>query len=417
MKQRTERCCTLFLFTGIGFSRGLLARDNPATKVGSPMQQSSLRPRAPARRRFACRALLAAIALLMGGTLASPQFAVSAAIAPTILGTAQSFLVLGGSTVTNTGPTTVTGGNLGVSPGTAITGFPPGIVVAPGSIHAADAVAAQAQSDVTTAYTTLAGQAPSATLTGQDLGGKTLTQGVYFYATSAQLTGQLTLDAKGDPSAVFVFQIGSTLVTASNASVLLTNGASPCNVYWQIGSSATLGTTTAFKGNIVALTSIGLNTGATVTGRALARNGAVTLDTNTFIIGGCMPTTTPPVVTPPVVTPPIVTPPVVVPPVTAPVVIPPVVTVPGITPPGIPLPVVVPPVTAPVVTQPVTTSPGPVAGTTGTGTGANVPVTGPVASTPGTAAPPSAPNVPSTAPKTGGGWGAESSFVRRLGDG
>ena len=142
------------------------------------------------RRRLACRALLAAITLLMAGTLASSQFPVHAAIAPTVLGTAQSFLVLGGTTVTNTGPTTVTGGNLGVSPGSAITGFPPGIVVAPGTIHAADAVAAQAQSDVTTAYTTLAGQARTATLTGQDLGGKTLTQGVYFFATAAQLTGQ-----------------------------------------------------------------------------------------------------------------------------------------------------------------------------------------------------------------------------------
>ncbi|MHB8645372.1 MAG: ice-binding family protein [Thermomicrobiales bacterium] len=253
------------------------------------MQQSYIRSRATARRQLAFRALLAAIALLMAGALASPQFAVSAAIAPTILGTAQSFLVLGGSTVTNTGPTTVTGGNLGVSPGAAITGFPPGIVVAPGTMHAADAVAAQAQSDVTTAYTTLAGQARTATLTGQDLGGKTLTQGVYFFATSAQLTGQLTLNAQGDPAAVFVFQIGSTLTTASNASVLFINGASPCNVYWQVGSSATLGTTTAFVGNILALTSITLNTGATIAGRALARNGAVTMDTNTLFASVCAP--------------------------------------------------------------------------------------------------------------------------------
>ncbi len=417
------------------------------------MQQSYFRSHATARGRLAHRALLAAIALLMAGILASPQFAVSAAIAPTVLGTAQSFLVLGGSTVTNTGPTTVTGASLGVSPGTAVTGFPPGIVVAPGTIHAADAVAAQAQSDVTTAYNTLAGQARTATLTSQDLGGKTLTQGVYFYATSAQLTGQLILDAKGDPSAVFVFQIGSTLTTASSASVLLTNGASPCNVYWQVGSSATLGTTTRFIGNILALTSIGLNTGATVVGRALARNGAVTLDTNAFTIGGCAPTVTPPVITPPVVTPPVVTPPVVVPPVvTPPVVTPPVVTPPIVTPPVTP-PVVGPPITTPrVFPPPVLTPgispPGTPQGTTVTGPVTNAPVTGPGASTPDITAPPAstpdtaapvsatlplvgtpanavappavapgAPDVPIAPPKTGGGWESERSFARRLGDG
>jgi len=251
------------------------------------MPSPCFRSHASARSRFAFRALLPMIALLMTGLLAAPPIAVGAAVPPTVLGTAQGFLVLGGATVTNTGTTTVTGGSLGVSPGTAVVGFPPGIVVPPGAIHAADAVAAQAQSDVTTAYNVLAGQARTATLTGQDLGGKTLTPGVYFFATAAQLTGQLTLDAKGDASAVFVFQIGSTLTTASNASVLLVNGASPCNVYWQVGSSATLGTGTRFVGNILALTSIALNTGASVSGRALARNGATTLDTNTFSSGGC----------------------------------------------------------------------------------------------------------------------------------
>jgi len=241
----------------------------------------------PDRSRFASHALLTLLALLMTGLLAAPPTTVSAAVPPTVLGTAQSFLVLGGAAVTNTGATTLTGGSLGVSPGTAISGFPPGIVVPPGAIHAADAVAAQAQSDATTAYSTLAGQARTATLTGQDLGGKTLLPGVYFFATSAQLTGALTLDAKGDASAVFVFQIGSTLTTASNASVLLINGASPCNVYWQVGSSATLGTGTRFVGNLLALTSIAVNTGTTVAGRALALNGATTLDTNTFSSGGC----------------------------------------------------------------------------------------------------------------------------------
>jgi len=251
------------------------------------MPSPPFRSRTPARPRFVSHALLTLIALLMTGLLAAPPLAVSAAVPPTVLGTAQSFLVLGGAAVTNTGATTLTGGSLGVSPGTAISGFPPGIVVPPGAIHAADAVAAQAQSDVTTAYNVLAGQARTATLTGQDLGGKTLIPGVYFFATAAQLTGSLTLDAKGDASAVFVFQIGSTLTTASNASVLLINGASPCNVYWQVGSSATLGTGTRFVGNLLALTSITLNTGTTVSGRALARNGATTLNTNTFSSGGC----------------------------------------------------------------------------------------------------------------------------------
>jgi len=205
--------------------------------------------------------------------------------APT-LGTAASFAVLGGSTVTNTGATIVSG-NLGVSPGSAVTGFPPGSVVN-GTIHRADAVASQAQTATTTAYNSLAGQACNTTLTGQDLGGKTLTSGVYCFASSAQLTGTLTLNAQGNANAVFIFQIGSTLTTASNSSVILINGGSPCNVFWQVGSSAIVGTTTTFLGNILALTSITLKTSANVTGgRALARNGAVTLDTNNVDALGC----------------------------------------------------------------------------------------------------------------------------------
>jgi hypothetical protein len=207
------------------------------------------------------------------------------------LGTADPFAVLAGSTVTNTGPTIV-GGDLGLLPGTAITGFPPGVVL--GTIHATDAVAMQAQSDLTTAYNFAAGEACNGSLTGQDLGGLTLTPGVYCFSSSAQLTGTLTLNAQGDPNAVFVFQIGSTLKTASSSSVTFTNGGQGDSVFWQVGSSATLGTTTAFAGNILALTSITLNTGANIQcGRALARNGAVTMDTNQVSIdtAGCETTT------------------------------------------------------------------------------------------------------------------------------
>jgi len=215
----------------------------------------------------------------------SSAFAPAAASAPP-LGSAQRFAVLGGSTVTNTGPTTITG-DVGVSPGTAVTGFPPGIV-AGGAIHAADAVAIQGQNDVVTAYNALASQACTFNLTGQNLGGMTLVPGTYcFPSTSAQLTGTLTLDAQGNSNSVFIFQVGSTLTTASNSTVREINGGNHCNAFWQIGSSATLGTGTTFVGNILALTSIALNTSTSVSGRALARNGAVTLDTNTISFAAC----------------------------------------------------------------------------------------------------------------------------------
>lgn len=201
------------------------------------------------------------------------------------LGSAEDFAVLAGSTVTNTGPTVVTG-DLGVSPGTAVTGFPPGIV-SQGTIHLNDAVAQQAQTDLTTAYTTLAGLPCGTDLTGQDLGTLVapLTPGVYCFSSSAQLTGTLTLDAQGDPDAEFIFQIGSTLTTASGSRVEVINGGTGCNVYWQVGSSATLGTTTSLVGNILAQASITLTTGANLEGRALARTEAVTLDSNR--VGGC----------------------------------------------------------------------------------------------------------------------------------
>jgi type VI secretion system secreted protein VgrG len=200
------------------------------------------------------------------------------ALSPAVAQPLGAFAVLGGSAVTNTGATIVTG-ELGVSPGSAVTGFPPGIVTA-GSIHSADAVAAQAQADLTTLYNDLAGRQCNSDLTGQDLGGLTLTPGVYCFSSSAQLTGTLTLDGLGNSNAVFIFKIGSTLTTASSSSVLLINGAQSCGVFWQVGSSATAGTGSVLNGRIVALTSITLTTGANLTGAALARNGAVTLDSN-----------------------------------------------------------------------------------------------------------------------------------------
>ena len=194
------------------------------------------------------------------------------------LGSAKDFAVMAAATITNTGPTTITG-DIGLSPGTAITGQ--GSLTPYGTIHAADAVAAQAQADLVTAYNDAAGRSPDAVLAG-DLGGQTFTPGVYSSASSLGITGTLTLDAKGDPNAAFIFQMGSTLITASASHVVLTGGAQASNVFWQVGSSATLGTYSQLSGSILALASITLTTGVTVDGRALARNAAVTMDTNTI---------------------------------------------------------------------------------------------------------------------------------------
>jgi type VI secretion system secreted protein VgrG len=213
-----------------------------------------------------------------------PSLAASAYANSVNLGTAGGYAVLAGSTVTNTGPSTLTG-DLGVSAGCALTGFPPGSVS--GAINACNAASSQAQRDLTTAYNAAMGLSPTATLTGKNLGGITLTPGVYFFASSAQLTGTLTLNNLGNANAVFVFQIGSTLTTASGSAVIFSNTLADPNVFWQVGSSATLGTTTQFQGNILALTSITLNSGASIgCGSALAINGAVTLDNN-VIGGGC----------------------------------------------------------------------------------------------------------------------------------
>jgi Ice-binding-like len=227
--------------------------------------------------------------LLLVGLLAFASQA-SAAEAPVGLGTASTYSVLGAQTVTNTGPTTIEG-DLGVSPGSAVTGFPPGIVL--GTVHAADASAAQAQVDLTAAYSDAAGRTATGTGSG-DIGGQTLSPGVYNASSSLGVTGTLTLDAGGDPDAVFIFQIGSTLTTASSSVVSLIGEAQACNVFWQIGSSATLGTNSTFGGTMLASTSITVTTGTLVQGRALARNGSVTLDSDTVISGAC---TAPPVPT------------------------------------------------------------------------------------------------------------------------
>ena len=191
-----------------------------------------------------------------------------------VLGSAANFAVLAGSTVTVTGSSAFIG-DVGVSPGTVIAGT----FTTTGTVHSADAVSAQAQADLATGYNALAAMSPFIDLTGTDLGTLVLTPGVYHFNTSAQLTGTLTLDTLGDPHALFVFQIGSTLTTSVGSSVVVLGGPDD-NIFWQVGSSATIGVGTAFVGNIVALTSITLETGATLTsGRALARNGAVTLDT------------------------------------------------------------------------------------------------------------------------------------------
>jgi len=195
------------------------------------------------------------------------------------LGRAGSFAVLGGSTVTSTGATAISG-DLGVSsPGVSVTGFPPG-TMARGAQHVGDPAANQAQADAQSAYAVLAGKPCSSPLTGQDLGGKTLAPGVYCFTSSAQLTGRLVLDGRGKgDKGVWIFQIASTLTTATNSSVVMSQGARASNVFWQVGSAATLGTGTAFAGNILAYSSITMNTAANLSGRALARE-AVTMDSN-----------------------------------------------------------------------------------------------------------------------------------------
>jgi hypothetical protein len=224
------------------------------------------------------------VGLLLLGSLSTLLFASSAlgATATVGLGSAASFSVLAGSTVTNTGPTTMFG-DLGLYPGTSVTGEPHVL----GQTYVNDQVAIEAKNALTTAYTNAESRPPSGSA-GTQLAGQSFSPGVYNASKSLLLSsGSVTLNAEGNPNAVFIFQIGSTLITGSNTTVSLVNGAQACNVFWQVGSSATLGSGTHFVGTIMASASITANTAATIHGRLLAQTAAVTLEDNTITTANC----------------------------------------------------------------------------------------------------------------------------------
>jgi len=224
--------------------------------------------------------------VIFGAMLGATAFASTAGAAQATvgLGTASSFAVLAGSGITNTGATTITG-DVGTFPTPAETGF--GSVTLNGANDAGNSVTQGAKNDLVTAYNDAAGRTPVSTIP-TELGGSTLSGGVYDSAAGTfGLTGTLTLNGGGDLSTVFIFDAASTFITASSSSVVLENGAQACNVFWVVGSSETLGTSTSLVGTTLALTSITLDTGATVVGRELARNGAVTMDANTITVPTC----------------------------------------------------------------------------------------------------------------------------------
>jgi ice-binding like protein len=222
------------------------------------------------------------IAFLTFAAFATPS--AMAATAAVNLSNATSFAVLGATTVTNTGSTTITG-DVGLDPGSSITGFPPGSFT--GTEHISDAVSVLAQTATTAASVDASTRTPIVPGTYADLTGDTLTSGVYNATSSMALNGVLILNGQNDPNSVWIFQAGSTLITGSSASVVFENGAQACNVFWQVTSSATLGTSTDFSGTIIATQSVTLDTGATLLGRALAMNGAVTMDSNTIAVPTC----------------------------------------------------------------------------------------------------------------------------------
>jgi hypothetical protein len=232
-------------------------------------------------RRAAAAGLAATASVMLLLALLSLPSTSDAADPPVPLGSAATYSVLGGQTVTNTGATMLSG-DLGVSPGTAITGFPPGTVA--GTVHPGDVAAAQAQSDALLAYNDAVGRAPTAIVSG-DLNGQTLGPGVYNASAALALSGTLTLDGNADLDSMFVFQIGSTLTTASN--IVLLNGAQACHVIWQIGSSATLGAASSLSGVMLAAVSITVGAATTIDGHALARDGSVTLDSDVFTTSAC----------------------------------------------------------------------------------------------------------------------------------
>lgn len=264
-----------------------MARKRPTASIVIPpvlalLDGHRLHAAPPPPARGSKRVITRMLPGLAGGlALATLVFAPSAQAVATSppLGSASTFAVLGASAVTNTGASAITG-DVGVSPGTSISGFPPGHLT--GTMHSADGVSTAAQADVGTAYGIASGEPCDRDLTGLDLGGMTLTPGVYCFASSAQLTGVLKLDAQGSPTAAWLFKITSGLTTASNSAVVLVNGGSQCanNINWQVGSSATVGSGAIFLGNILANTSITLATASASTGSLYAHTGAVTLDTN-----------------------------------------------------------------------------------------------------------------------------------------
>ena len=243
---------------------------NPRSSHRTPTQGISL-------RRLAVVAVASSALVVAGASMSSAE------PLPVPLGTAASFVVLAGTGVTATGANTLNG-DIGSHPNTSITGV--GTITINGTNHGGDGVTQGAKADLVNAYLNAESQGPTLPIAA-DLAGLTLTSGVYNSASQVLLTGALTLNAEGNEDAVFVFQAGSDLIVGSGAAVVLTNGAQACNVYWQVGSSATLGSSASFNGTILALTSITFDPGVTVRGRALARNGNVVLNNTTILDSGC----------------------------------------------------------------------------------------------------------------------------------